>query len=244
MAELSILKILQAQGYGSRKECHNLIRSGKVLVNGLEEKNPEHTYQTKNLFLTVEGEKWACREKLYVALNKGTGYECSRKPSHHPSVLELLPAIFIRRGIQPVGRLDWDTRGLLLLSDDGAFIHAVDSPKKRVFKTYRAKTSEAITENQLDVLSSGVLFHGESTVLRAITCKALGKYELELTIGEGKYHQVKRMIAATGNHCVALKRSAIGALRLDNLELQENHWCLLETAQTSLVFNEPEFLPS
>ena len=134
MKTLSLDRILQSQGFGSRRDCRLLIAAGEVGVAGAAVTDFARTFATAGLDFTVFDEPWTYREHLYLALNKPPNYECSRKPSHHPGVLRLLPDEFRRRDIQPVGRLDHDTTGLLLLSDDGAFIHAQSSPKRHVPK--------------------------------------------------------------------------------------------------------------
>jgi 16S rRNA pseudouridine516 synthase len=171
--------------------------------------------------LTVFDEEWVYREHLYIALYKPANFECSRKPSHHPGVLTLLPEQFTWREVQPVGRLDHDTTGLLLMSDDGPFIHAQSSPKRHVPKVYQATTQEPVTQALVDQLLAGVQLHGE--------------HQLEIVLEQGKYHQVKRMLAAAGNHCVSLHRSQIGALTLESLGLREGEWCYLEQAQLDLL---------
>lgn len=162
----------------------------------------------------VDGTPWRYREHAYVMLNKPAGYECSREPQHHLSVFGLLPAQLAMRGVQCVGRLDEDTTGLLLLSDDGQFVHAYTSPKRKVPKTYLATTRHALDERQLQALSDGVLLHGEKAPIAAASVRMRDEKRLEITVNEGKYHQVKRMIAAAGNRCEALHRERIGALAL------------------------------
>jgi 16S rRNA pseudouridine516 synthase len=168
---------------------------------------------------------------LYLALNKPSGYECSQQPSHHPSVFELFPPQFIRRGLQSAGRLDWNTEGLLLFTDDGPYIHSVTGPKKHVPKTYRARTEKPLTSDLIASLLQGVLLKDEIEPVVALKCQKVGDYELELIIDEGKYHQVRRMIAAAGNHCVYLERIAIGNLRLTDLNLSRGQWCYLSEEQ-------------
>ena len=226
-SKMTLDRILQSQGFGSRKYCRELIADGEVAVNGEEATNYKTAYDTAGLVLTVFGEAWEYREHVYLALNKPPNYECSRKPSHHPGVLTLLPEQFAWRDVQPVGRLDHDTTGLLLLSDDGAFIHAQSSPKRHVPKLYLATTSDPVTDELIAHLMSGVQLHDEPGPLAALHCAKVGGHQLNIVLEQGKYHQVKRMLAAAGNHCAALQRIAIGGLRLDNLGLAEGEWCYL-----------------
>ena len=163
-------------------------------------------------------------------MHKPPDYECSRKPSHHPGILTLLPQEYVNRNIQPVGRLDHGTTGLLLLSDDGGFIHAQSSPKRHVSKTYEATLFEAVTPQLVAQLQEGVKLIDEDRPIAA-QVRMLDTHLLELSIDQGKYHQVKRMLAAAGNHCLSLRRSAIGKLTLDSLGLPMGQWCHLEPGQ-------------
>ena len=236
MSKLSLDRILQSQGFGTRKYCRALIEDGDVAVNGDTVDNFKTTFDTSTeLVLTVFDEEWRYREHVYLALYKPAGYECSRKPSHHPGVLKLLPEQFTWRDVQPVGRLDHDTTGLLLISDDGPFIHAQSSPKRHVPKVYQATTAEPVTEALVEQMLSGVQLHDEPAPLAALVCEPKGENQLEIVLEQGKYHQVKRMLAAAGNHCSALHRSAIGGLQLADLGLQEGEWCYLEQEQLALL---------
>lgn len=230
MSKKSFDKILQSQGFGTRKWCRELIENGEVSINGEIIKNYKQLIETDHLIFNIFEEDWAYQEKIYIALNKPSNYECSRKPSHHPGILELLPEQFSWRDIQPVGRLDHDTTGLLLMSDDGAFIHTLSSPKKHIPKLYLATTHDPVTDALVNTLSTGVKLIDETEILRATTCQKVAEHQLEMAIEQGKYHQVKRMLAAAGNHCSALQRIAIGELKLADLELEEGQWCFLNPA--------------
>jgi 16S rRNA pseudouridine516 synthase len=235
MSKLSLDRILQSQGFGTRKYCRALIEDGDVTIAGAIPKSYKDTVDTDGLVLTVFGDEWMYREHLYIALHKPANFECSRKPSHHPGVLTLLPEQFTWREVQPVGRLDHDTTGLLLMSDDGPFIHAQSSPKRHVPKIYRATTQDPVTPELVAALLAGVKLHDEPAPLAAQTCVQRGEHQLEIVLEQGKYHQVKRMLAAAGNHCSALHRSAIGALTLEALGLAEGEWCYLSPAQLALL---------
>ena len=232
MKTMSLDKILQTQGFGTRRECRQMIEAGFVCVAGEPILDAAATFATDGLEFSLHGEAWRFREKLYIALHKPPGYECSRKPSHHPGVMTLLPDPFLLRDVQAVGRLDHDTTGLLLLSDDGAFIHAMTSPKRHVPKVYVATTAEPVTEALIVKLKQGVKLHDEPAMLRA-HCRQLGECELEMILDQGKYHQVKRMLAAAGNHCAALRRTTFGQLTLEALDLAEGEWCFIEPEQVA-----------
>jgi 16S rRNA pseudouridine516 synthase len=194
-----------------------------VKVNGVLADDPEEKIFTENLQLEVDGEDWEYHEKAYIAFHKPVGYECSHKTSHHPSVYGLLPQALIERGIQCVGRLDWDTTGLLLLSDDGQFIHKMTSPKKNIGKVYEITTADPITQKQIDHLMNGVVLDDDPKPCFAKACSQKDTQLLAMTIVEGRYHQVKRMLAAVGNHVAGLHRSTIGAYVMPN-DLAEGQW--------------------
>lgn len=175
MAKLTLDRILQSQGFGSRKYCRELIEDGEVVINGEVVDDYRATPDTNGLVLTIFEEEWEYREHVYIAINKPQNIECSRKPSHHPGVLTLLPEQFTWRDVQPVGRLDHDTTGLLLMSDDGAFIHAQSSPKRHVPKVYAATTAEPVTEALIAQLKAGVQLHDEPAPLAATRCRQLGE---------------------------------------------------------------------
>jgi len=235
MSKQVLDRILQSQGFGTRKWCRELIEAGQVHINNKAITDYHASFETIGLEFTVYDEQQRYREHLYIALNKPSDYECSRKPSHHPGVLSLLPEQFSRRDVQPVGRLDHDTTGILLMSDDGAFIHAQSSPKRHVPKVYVATTQEAVTPQLVAKLLGGVKLHDEPAPLAAVTCRVVDTHRLEIVLEQGKYHQVKRMLAAAGNHCTALRRSQIGQLKLDELGLAEGEWCYLEEAELALL---------
>ncbi len=239
MSKLSLDRILQSQGFGTRKYCRTLIEDGEVAVNGAVHDNYKTPVDTESLVLTVFDEEWVYREHVYIALHKPANFECSRKPSHHPGVLTLLPEQFTWRDVQPVGRLDHDTTGMLLMSDDGPFIHAQSSPKRHVPKVYQATTAEPVTDELVAQLLAGVQLHDEPAPLAAQVCIRRGEHQLEIVLEQGKYHQVKRMLAAAGNHCSALHRSAIGGLELSALGLEEGEWCFLDAAQLALLAGTP-----
>ncbi|MBK9161173.1 MAG: pseudouridine synthase [Nitrosomonadales bacterium] len=235
MGKLTLDRILQSQGFGTRKWCAGLVADGEVGVNGATVTDSRAVFETGGLAFTVHGESWLYREHVYLALNKPANFECSRKASHHPGVLTLLPEQFDRRDVQPVGRLDHDTTGLLLMSDDGPFIHRQSSPKHHVPKVYVATTHDPVTPELVELLLNGVKLHDEPAPLAATRCVKIGENQVEIVLEQGKYHQVKRMLAAAGNHCVALCRSQIGRLRLDGLELAEGEWCYLDERHLEML---------
>lgn len=223
----SLAQILFSQGFGTRRECEALIASGLVSVQGRTCEESSETFATDALHFSVRGVSWPYREHALIVLHKPAGYECSQKPRHHPSVYSLLPAPLRRRDVQAVGRLDEDTTGLLLFTDDGALIHRLTSPKRHVAKVYEVTCANGVDAAQAQQLLDGVMLQGETARVRAAACEVTGAAQLRLTLLEGKYHQVKRMIAAVGNRVQALHRSEIGAFVLP-ADLQSGTWRWLD----------------
>ena len=220
---MKLAQILFSQGFGARRECEGLIASGLVTVDGEPCDDPFREFAPTGLHFTVRGERWPYVEKALVLLHKPAGYECSQKPKHHPSVMNLLPGPLRRREVQPVGRLDEDTTGLLLLTDDGALIHRLTSPKRHVPKVYEVGCKHAVDSKQLERLLAGVVLDDSPIPVHAAACEAIGETGLRLTLLEGKYHQVKRMVAAVGNRVETLHRSRFGALALP-ADLAPGQW--------------------
>ena len=239
MSKLPLDRILQSQGFGTRKWCREMIKEGDVSVDGEVADDYKASIETEGLEFSVYGEPWKYREHLYIALNKPADYECSRKPSHHPGVLSLLPEQFALRDVQPVGRLAHDTTGLLLMSDDGSFIHAQSSPRRHIPKVYVATTHDEVTPKLVKHLLDGVKLQDEPAPLAALICRMLDTHQLEIVLEQGKYHQVKRMLAAAGNHCDSLRRTEIGRLKLDELGLAEGEWCYLDETTRALLTDDP-----
>jgi 16S rRNA pseudouridine516 synthase len=220
---ISLEKILFSQGFGTRRYCSDLVYAELVKVNGVLAEDPEQRIIPENLILQVEGKDWEYHEKAYLAFNKPANYECSHKTTHHPSVYSLLPSHFVERGLQSVGRLDYDTTGLLLISDDGQFIHKMTAPKKNIGKVYEITTPEPITQKQIDHLMNGVVLDDDPKPCFATACKLISDHVLAMTIVEGRYHQVKRMMVAVGNNVAKLHRTEIGAFQMPS-DLAEGEW--------------------
>ena len=222
---MQLERILQKHGFGTRKSCRSLIRHGSVTIDGVMHTDPFAEIVTEGLTFTVDGVDWPYVEFASLMLHKPAGYECSRKPLHHPGVLSLLPVQLRERDVQPIGRLDEDTTGLLLITDDGQLNHALSSAKRKVPKVYLATTRHPVDQSQIDRLLAGVLLNDEPEPIAAAACRIVGEHQLRLTLTGGKYHQVKRMVAAAGNRVEALHREAIGGLALpDDLKPGEWRW--------------------
>lgn len=211
----TIEDLLFSQGFGTRRECRALCTLGHVAVAGSIIEDPDASLDaTEGMAYAVRGEGWLYHARAYIALNKPAGYECSHKPIRYPSVYTLLPAPFLERDVQAVGRLDADTTGLLLLSDDGQFIHRVASGKRHLPKIYEITAKHPIDAEQCERLLAGVVLDDDPMPVKAASCEPIGPSRLRLTITTGKYHQVKRMIAAVGNRVESLHRSEVGQFEL------------------------------
>ncbi len=235
---MRINQILFSQGFGTRRECDALVLAGLVSHQGQRVDDPDSEFEMSGLELTVRGQRWQIHAKALLMLNKPADYECSQKPKHHPSILSLLPSPLRQRGVQPVGRLDADTTGLLLLTDDGALIHRLTSPKYHVPKVYEVGCKHPVDDRQIERLLAGVKLIDDPATVRAAACEPSGENSIRLTLTEGKYHQVKRMLAAVGNRVETLHRSAIGGLCLPP-SLAPGQWAWLGDAER-LALGLPE----
>ncbi len=238
---MQLQEILFSQGFGTRRICLGLIQQGHVQVEGRVAVEPGQEFEPDGLSFQVQGTAWEYHAPAYLMMNKPAGYECSRKPTAWPSVYSLLPSPLRQRpnassipGVQAVGRLDQDTTGLLLLSDDGKFIHRMNSPRHHVPKVYEVQTRHPIEPAQIRGLLEGVVLDDSPQPVRAFACEALAPHHLRLTLTEGKYHQVKRMLAAVGNRVESLCRSRIGNLVLPP-DLAPGQWRFLTPDELPLA---------
>jgi len=227
---MRVEEILYTQGFGTRRVCAGLVQQGFVTIAGSPVDDPGADVETEGLRFTVQGIEWEYHEKAYLMLHKPAGTECSQKPSTYPSIYTLLPSPLRLRpnkgavqGVQAIGRLDQDTTGLLLLTDDGQFIHRMGSPKHHVPKVYEVTTKHPVDDAQVTRLLAGVVLDDDPKPVRAAACELAGPLHLSLTLTEGKYHQVKRMVAAVGNRVETLHRSRIGILALPD-DLAPGQW--------------------
>ncbi|MEY2685379.1 MAG: hypothetical protein RJA09_2523 [Pseudomonadota bacterium] len=237
---MALQDVLYTQGFGTRRVCAGLVQQGHVRHQGVICTDPLAPFELEGLALQVQGQEWVCHEKAYVLLHKPAGYEVSQKPGAWPSVYTLLPGPLRSRpsgaaaGVQAVGRLDQDTTGLLLLTDDGKFIHRLSSPRHHVPKVYEVVCKHPVAPGQVDRLMQGVVLDDDPQPVRAAAAEATGELGLRLTLTEGKYHQVKRMVAAVGNRVEGLHRSQIGTLVLPP-SLKPGDWRWLTAAEVSAL---------
>lgn len=249
MPTVPLADILYSQGFGTRRICLGLVQQGHVAIHrGMAPPqvclDPWIELETQELVLRVQGVDWPFHAKAGLMMHKPAAVECSQKPGAYPSVYSLLPAPLRERpargavkGVQTIGRLDQDTTGLLLLSDDGQFIHRMASPKRHVPKVYRVTTRHPISDEQCARLLEGVVLDDDPKPVQASACVLLGERELDLTLTQGKYHQVKRMLAAVGNRVEHLHRWRIGNLDLPD-DLAPGQWRWLSARELAQAQGE------
>ncbi|HEV8078410.1 MAG TPA: pseudouridine synthase [Marinobacter sp.] len=197
----------------SRKEAKRAIAAGDVQVNGDVWKNSAAAVPA-SAEVVLQGEPVALAGERYLMLNKPAGFISATRDSNQPTALDLVPAE-LARNLHIAGRLDADTTGLLLLTSDGKWSHRVTSPRVECPKTYQVALSTPISQAAMTALETGVVLRNDPKPTKPAQVKVLQSQLIELTISEGRYHQVKRMLAAVGNHVTALHRSRIGTVTLD-----------------------------
>jgi 16S rRNA pseudouridine516 synthase len=246
---MQLQDILFSQGFGTRRVCAGLVQQGHVAIGHGEQaavcRDSVEDFEPEGLLLRVQGRDWEIHVKAYLMLNKPAGTECSQKPSTYPSIYTLLPPPLRQRpakgavqGVQAIGRLDQDTTGLLLMSDDGLFIHRMASPKHHLPKVYEVTAKHPLEQDQVSRLLAGVVLDDDPKPVSAAACEIVGEpgvsCHLRLTLTQGKYHQVKRMLAAVGNRVEGLHRSRVGGLELPG-DLAPGQWRWLHAADLALL---------
>lgn len=228
---MRLIRLVANLGYGSQRDVRAMIRDGRLtLADGTvltEQSKAAHED------IRLDGEPLDPPSGLVLMLNKPEGYTCSTADPGR-IVYELLPPRFMRRNpiVAPVGRLDRDTTGLLLLTDDGPLLHRLTSPKHHVPKVYEVTLARPLDGTEAELFASGTLIlRSETTPLLPATLEATGSHTARLTITEGRYHQVKRMFAATGNHVEKLHRAGMGGLALGDLALGQ--WRVLAAEEVA-----------
>ncbi|MBR5887508.1 MAG: rRNA pseudouridine synthase [Akkermansia sp.] len=222
--------ILSRFGYCSRREAALWIKRGRVQVKGTVAKSPSAKAEPDEVL--VDGEPVEFPGGLYIALNKPLGCTCSHREEGE-LVYDLLPQHWLNRadGVSTVGRLDKETGGLLLITDDGAFVHALTSPKRHVPKVYEFECSAPVPKSAVELFAGGeLLLHGETTPCLPAELVLTGECSGRLTLHEGRYHQVRRMLAAVGAPVTVLTRVAIGPLQLAELNLAPGEWAAIDPA--------------
>lgn len=235
MRAMELYRFLQQQGFGGRKACRELVDDGLVVLDGMPAASWRMAVDPAQVqSLVVNDEPWPLLPPFfYLMLHKPAAYETSHQPQHHRSVFRLLPWQFANLGVAAVGRLDVDTTGMLLFSNDGQFVHSLSSPRKVIPKCYQVTARHPLTPGVAQQLLEGVLLHDEQETLAATAVTLLDDYRLNMSITQGKYHQVKRMIAAAGNRVEGLHRIAMGELALG--DLAEGQWRFLSADELALL---------
>lgn len=237
MAVERLDKILASQGFGSRKDVHIKIRRGEVQVDGRPAKAAEEKVDPERQLIEVNGQCLRFRRYRYLMMNKPGGVVSASRDPKARTVVDLVPPSLARRGLFPAGRLDKDTTGLLILTDDGEFAHRMLAPKSKVVKRYEAIVSAQVTSEDVAAFAGGIVL-ADGTVCREAGLLVLAdgpNPKVEVRIHEGKFHQVKRMFMAVGKEVLALKRTKIGGLSLD-LTLSEGECREMSENEISLIF--------
>jgi 16S rRNA pseudouridine516 synthase len=231
---MRLVKLIANLGYGSRKQVALMFREGRITdANGAvlyADDKVEHAA------IRIDGEPLDPPQGLLLMLHKPTGYTCSTKDAGH-IVYELIPPRFLQRSpiVSTVGRLDRDTSGLLLLTDDGALLHKIVSPKAQISKVYEATLARDLRGDEAKLFASGkMMLESEKEPLAPAHLEVLDARHARLTLTEGRYHQARRMFAAVGNHVEALHRSRVGGLTLGDLPVGE--WRALNASDVDALF--------
>lgn len=206
-------KFLVACEIGTRSEVKNIIKKGQITIDGTICKNADYKFDETTSVICYQGEPLVYKEFQYYMLNKPQDVVSATQDNHDKTVLDLLIDVR-KKDLFPVGRLDKDTEGLLIITNDGALAHSLLTPKKHVYKTYLVGLRSPISEEDITQLENGIDIGEEKLTLPA-KVKVLGPLQIELTIHEGKFHQVKRMLQAVSNEVLTLKRISFGSLSLD-----------------------------
>lgn len=211
---MRIDKYLANMGVGTRKEVKEYISKGLILLNGKVVKKPTQTVNENQDKIEYQNQEIIYKPYIYLMLNKPQGVVSATK-DYTDTVIDLLDEKYQNKNIFPVGRLDKDTEGLLLLTNDGKLAHELLSPKKNVNKKYFAKLKNKLKRDDIQVFENGVYLEKENYLTKQAKLEIISEYEAFVTIQEGKYHQVKRMFHALDNEVIFLKRISMGNLLLD-----------------------------
>ena len=239
MAKLRLDKLLADTGRWSRKEARELARQGRVRVNGTIVKKSEEKVETDHLLLEVDGISVTWQRFTYLMMNKPAGVLTATRDSREKTVLDLLPQEYRRQELRPVGRLDKDTEGLLLLTNDGELSHRLLAPRSHVDKVYYAEIDGTVDEADVRAFAEGMTLEDDGLVCQSALLRSLGEGRCEVTLREGKFHQVKRMLGSRRLPVQALKRLRIGDLWLDE-RLQPGEYRLLTQEELRQIL--PNFL--
>ena len=211
-------KILASQGTLSRRDVKEIIKKGRVTLNGIVVRDSAVKVDLNTDTVAIDGEQIPLKKHIYIMMNKPQGVISASDSESDETVVDLVPDELFRKGLFPAGRLDKDTTGFVLITDDGDFAHKILSPKNHIFKTYFARLQHELTVSDIETLEKGITL-ADGTILKEAKVEIVENSEtplIKIMICEGKYHQVKRMFAATGNKVIELHRSKMGELELDS----------------------------
>ncbi len=214
MAVMRLDKILSDMGIASRSELRQIIKSGRVMVDGLAVTAPEKRIDSDSARIALDGRELKYRKFRYFMMDKPAGVLSATEDSKQETLLDLLPPELKRLGLFPVGRLDKDTSGLIILTNDGDFAHRVISPKSGIWKLYRARVDGQLDVGDVEAFENGLVL-GDGTACLPAKLELLPGGDCLVRVTEGKYHQVKRMLASRGAPVLELRRLAVGGLELD-----------------------------
>ena len=228
-------KIIASQGQYSRSEVKKLVKDGRVTLDGKVIKSSDVKADPDKNDIAIDGKSIGYKKHLYIMLNKPQGVVSATEDTDHTTVIDLVPKSLKRDGLFPAGRLDGDTVGFVLITDDGDFAHKILSPKNHIMKTYHATLQRPVTQDDIDAFRNGIELKDGTLCLEAQVRPIDGDEPMaEIKICEGKYHQVKRMFAALGNKVVFLKRVKMGNLSLDE-SLEEGQCRELTAEELELI---------
>ena len=212
----------------SRLQAKKIISSGRVSINGLITKKIGTKVSDTDRVESL-GKELSKLSTRYILVNKPLGFVCSTQDEQYPSALNLLAGVNLAN-LHFAGRLDQDTTGLVLISDDGKWTHRITSPNSKFNKTYRVELASPLTDEAINLLQTGVKLKNDDKPTKPATVHQIDKINIEISLTEGRYHQVKRMIAAVGNHVVSLHRITIGHVTIDD-EMNSAAWRYLTPAE-------------
>ena len=229
MAAARLDKLISASGLASRRETAALVRLGRITVDGRPALSPDEKVDPESAEIRLDGERICCAVHRYVLMNKPSGVLSATEDASQKTVLDLLPPELRRIGLSPAGRLDKDTTGLLILTNDGELLHRIISPKKHVPKRYLAEVERAPEAGAEAAFEAGLTL-GDGTKCLPARLERHGDREVLVTVHEGKYHQVKRMLAAVGAPVKRLHRLSVGSLTLPK-ELPPGGWTEIDAKE-------------
>ncbi|MEF2920135.1 MAG: pseudouridine synthase [Acutalibacteraceae bacterium] len=218
MSKERLDKLIATQGMASRSDVRKMIYKGQVVVNGVAVKSPSVKVDTEKDVVEVDGNIISVSKYIYLMMNKPSGVVSATQDNIDKTVIDIIPVEYKRKGLFPVGRLDKDTEGLLIITDDGDFAHKVMSPNKKIYKTYVAQLDSPVDEQDIQAFANGIEFR-DGTKCRPAILSVVNNEKAptaQVKVCEGMFHQVKKMFAVRGKKVVNLKRIAIGSLKLDD----------------------------